>query len=127
VSDAKIVSMRKQRLRYRSADPDAWPIDVGVYGELVENKREIEREAKLLVHIGVDAWLRGEDPTHPAPRTRSFGLGPAAYAGPAVMINFGKLWWAVGAYARVTDVPHDLQPGEPYGPLYVRSMIGYEL
>ena len=160
----------KQRLRYLLADPDAWPIDVGVYGELVENEREIEIEAKLLLgkrlgrlriaanlsgelelyfseqrelvinpslgatyeitpsfHLGLDSWLRGEYPRNPAPAMRSFGLGPQAYLGPAVMMNLGKLWWAVGAYARVTDVGHDLQPGEPYGPIYVRSMIGYEL
>jgi len=43
------------------------------------------------------------------------------------MINFGRLWWAVGAYLRVTDPSHNLVPGEPYGPVYVRSMIGYDL
>ena len=43
------------------------------------------------------------------------------------MINFGNLWWAVGAYFRVTDFSHTLAPGEPYGPVYVRSMIGYDL
>jgi len=160
----------KQRLRYLLADPDAWPIDVGFYGEVVENEREIELEAKLLLqkrldririaanlsgelelyfsgqrelvlnpslgatyevsprlHVGVDSWLRGEYPRNPRPATRTFGLGPAAYVGPAVMMSFGKLWWAVGGYVRVTDVSHDLQPGEPYGPVYVRSMIGYAL
>jgi hypothetical protein len=160
----------KQRVRYIFADPDAWPIDAGVYGELTENEREVEIEAKLLVqkrfdrlriaanlsgeyelyfsgqrelvlnpslgatyevspklHLGVDSWLRGEYPTNPRPVSRSFGLGPQAYVGPAVMVNFGKLWWAVGAYARVTDFSHDLQPGEPYGPVYFRSMIGYDL
>jgi hypothetical protein len=160
----------KQRLRYIFADPGAWPIDVGVYGELTENEREVEIEAKLLLqkrfdrlriaanlsgeyelyfssqrelvlnpalgatyevspslHLGVDSWLRGEYPTNPKPPSRTFGLGPEAYVGPAVMVNLGKLWWAVGAYVRVTDVSHDLQPGEPYGPVYFRSMIGYEL
>jgi hypothetical protein len=160
----------KQRLRYIFADPGAWPIDVGVYGELVENEREIEIEAKLLLqkrfdrlriaanlsgeyelyfseqrefvlnpslgatyeitpsfHLGLDAWLRGEYPTNPSPPSRTFGLGPQAYVGPAVMMNFGKLWWAVGGYFRVTEPSHDLQVGEPYGPLYVRSMIGYDL
>jgi hypothetical protein len=160
----------KQRLRYILADPGAWPIDLGVYGELVENEREIELEAKLLVqkrlgrlriaanlsgelelyfseqrelvvnpslgatyeitpsvHLGLDSWLRGEYPQNPAPATRSFGLGPQAYLGPAAMVNFGKLWWALGAYVRVTHAGHDLQPGEPYGPIYVRSMIGYDL
>ena len=160
----------KQRLRYIFADPGAWPVDVGVYGELSENEREIELEAKVLLqkrldrlrlavnvsseyelyfseqreivlnpsagatyeitpnfHLGVDSWLRGEYPRNPRPPSRTFGLGPEAYVGPAAMVNFGRLWWAVGAYVRVTDFSHELQPGEPYGPLYFRSMIGYDL
>jgi hypothetical protein len=160
----------KQRLRYVLADPGAWPLDAGLYGELVENEREVELEAKLLVqrrldrlriavnlsaeyelyfsgqrelvldpslgatyelsprlHLGLDSWLRSEYPQRPRPATRSFGLGPAAYLGPAAMVNFGKLWWALGVYARITDPSHHLQPGEPYGPIYVRSLIGYDL
>jgi hypothetical protein len=160
----------KQRVRYYFADPAAWPIDVGVYGELVENEREIEVEAKLLLqkrfgklrvaanlsgeyewyfdkqrewvlnpsagvtfevtpkfHVGLETWLRGEYPQNPKPAVRTFGLGPQVYAGPALMGDFGKLWWAVGMYTRVSDFDHDLQPGEPYGRLWVRSMIGYDL
>ena len=44
------------------------------------------------VHLGLDGWLRSEYPRHPAPMTRTFGLGPAAYFGPAALFNFGKLW-----------------------------------
>jgi hypothetical protein len=160
----------KQRIRYILATPGKWPIDVGFYGELVENEREIEFEAKVLLqkrfdrirvaanvsaeyelyfskqreivlnpslgatfevspkfHIGIDSWLRGEYPMNPKPAMRTFGLGPQLYAGPAVMMNFGKLWWALAVYARVTDFKHDLQPGEPYGPVWIRSLIGYDL
>ena len=160
----------KQRLRYILADPGALPIDVGVYGELVENEREFEVEAKLLLqrrfdrlriaanlsgelelyysgqrelvlnpsagatyeitpslHVGIDSWLRGEYPRNPKPPQRTFGLGPQAYVGPAVMFNFGKLWWAIAGYVRVTEFSHHLQLGEPYGPLYIRSLIGYDL
>jgi hypothetical protein len=160
----------KQRLRYIFADPGALPVDIGVYGELAENEREVELEAKVLLqrrfdrlciaanlsgelelyfsgqrelvinpslgatyeiapslHVGIDGWLRGEYPRNPPPSERTFGLGPQAYVGPAVMVNFGKLWWAVGGYVRVTDRAHHLIFGEPYGPLYVRSMIGYDL
>jgi hypothetical protein len=160
----------KQRLRYIFADPGTLPIDLGVYGELVENEREIELETKVLVqrrfdrlrfaanvsgelelyftgqrelvmnpslgatyeitpklHVGIDSWLRGEYPRNPPPSKRTFGLGPQAYVGPAVMTSFGKLWWAVGAYVRVTQTSHHVQISEPYGPLYVRSMIGYDL
>src|SRR5204863_4231945 len=38
----------KQRLRYTLAEPGEWPIDVGLYGELVENDHEFEIEAKIL-------------------------------------------------------------------------------
>jgi hypothetical protein len=39
----------KQRLRWRLADPEAWPIDVALYGEVAENEREIELEAKIIL------------------------------------------------------------------------------
>jgi hypothetical protein len=39
----------KQRLRYRLADPGAWPVDVALYGEVAENEREIELEFKLIL------------------------------------------------------------------------------
>jgi hypothetical protein len=39
----------KQRLRYRLADPGAWPVDVALYGEVAENEREIELEAKIIL------------------------------------------------------------------------------
>src|SRR6185369_3024480 len=121
----------KQRLRYTFADPGTWPVDVGVYGEVVENEREIELETKLLLerrqgpvriaanlsaeyelyfagqrewvlnpsagatyelspryHVGIDGFLRGEYPTSPRPATRTFGLGPHVYVGPAVLLAF---------------------------------------
>lgn len=160
----------KQRLRYILANPGEWPVDVGTYGEISENEREIEFEGKILLqrrfdrvrvaanlsgefewyfggqrewvinpsagityevtpkfHAGLDSWMRGEYPFNPKPAKRSFGLGPETYVGPAVMTNFGRLWWSVGAYVRVTDIHHDLTFGEPYGPYYFRSMIGYDL
>lgn len=39
----------KQRVRYRFADPGAWPVDVAIYGELAENEREVELEAKVIL------------------------------------------------------------------------------
>ena len=38
-----------QRVRYRFADPGAWPVDVALYGEVTENEREIELEAKVIL------------------------------------------------------------------------------
>ena len=39
----------KERLRLRLAEEGEWPVDVGLYGELVENERELELEAKIIL------------------------------------------------------------------------------
>ena len=39
----------KQRLRYRFAEEGEWPLDVALYGELVENDMEIEVEGKIIL------------------------------------------------------------------------------
>jgi hypothetical protein len=160
----------KERLRYVFADPGAWPIDVGVYGEIVEGQTEEELELKVLlqrrighlrldanlwgeieyelrhdsnvdfvanptagatyeitpaVHLGVEGWARVEFP-NPAPNPRPYGLA-AGYVGPALLLNFGKLWWSTGIYGRITDVDHTMQPGEPYGPVWARLVLGFEI
>jgi hypothetical protein len=73
--------------------------------------------------LGLDSWLRHDG----ASDAVGFNGDYQIYAGPAVMMSFGKLWWAVGAYGRLTDTGHTLQPGDAYGRVYVRSMIGYNL
>jgi len=154
-----------QRLRYRLADPQAWPIDVAVYGEVTENEREIELEAKIILqrrfgrlrlitnlwaehefyfngerewvinptlgatvelsprfHVGMEGWLRAEFPDES--ETRVFNLGPHVYVGPAFMVNFGPVWFATGAYLRVTDLNRDVQINDQYGRIWVRTVAG---
>ncbi|HVY37895.1 MAG TPA: hypothetical protein VHM31_08165 [Polyangia bacterium] len=57
----------KQRLRYRFADAGRWPVDLAVYGEVTENQREIELEAKVIlqrrigpVRLAANAWAEHE-------------------------------------------------------------------
>ena len=81
-------------------------------------------------HLGIESFLHGEyelEEEEDMETARTFGQGPHAYVGAVMMNNFGKLWWTIGMYTRVTDISHHLQPGEPYGRLWIRSMIGYEL
>lgn len=83
-------------------------------------------EVTPTLHVGAEGWMRIEFP-NPAPPSRPYALGPAGYVGPALLLNFGKLWWSTGFYARVTDVDHTMQPGEPYGPIWIRTIIGLSL
>jgi hypothetical protein len=161
----------KERLRYVFANPGEWPIDVGVYGELVEGDTEAELEAKILlqrrlgklridanlwgeyeydlsgperdwvanptlgatyeitpaVHLGAEGWMRVKLPNVDVPSPRPIGLGPMAYVGPAVLFNFGKLWWSTGIYGRVTDVGRQVHPGDGFGPVWARMVLGFEL
>jgi hypothetical protein len=47
----------KQRARYRLSDPESWPIGAAVYGEVSENEREIELEAKLILQRRLGSLL----------------------------------------------------------------------
>ena len=84
-------------------------------------------ELSALLHLGLDGFLRAEYPQNPPPAMRTFGLGPHTYVGPAVLLAFEKVWWSVGAYARLTGGGHDLEPGEPYGRVWIRSVVGFDL
>jgi hypothetical protein len=169
VAPAIVGNGLKERLKYRFAEAGEWPVDLGVYGELVEDQREIEIEAKVLldrrlgpvriaanltgereyyftsqkdwvlnpsagvsieatpaIQPGIESFLYAEY-TSPKITPRPYDLGPHVYVGPTLLSQFGRLWWSVGAYARVTDTKHTLQPGEAYGNYWVRSVIGYEL
>jgi hypothetical protein len=159
----------KERVRFVLGEPGAWPVDVGVYGELVENDHEFELEAKLLlqrrlgklriatnlwaeyevyyqpqkdvvlnptlgatyeitpaVHVGAEGWMRVEFPD-PAPHPRPYSVGPTTYVGPTLLLNFGRLWWSTGIYLRTSPFDHSMQPGEPYGPVWGRTVIGIEI
>jgi hypothetical protein len=158
----------KERVRYRLADAGRWPIDIALYGELVEYETEFEIEGKIILerrfgnlriaanawaeeefiyqggedlelnptvgatyeirpqfHVGVEYWMRVEFPNPSVPR--AFDLGPNQFVGPVVMFNFGKVWWSTGFYARVNDVDRAAQPGDNYGPVWVRTVVGIEL
>ncbi|MGH7440988.1 MAG: hypothetical protein ACRENE_35390 [Polyangiaceae bacterium] len=79
------------------------------------------------VHLGAEGWLRVKFPNITVPSPRPFELGPLGYVGPAVLFNFGKLWWSTGIYARVTDVGRQMNPGEAFGPVWARMVLGFEL
>lgn len=159
----------KQRLRLRLAEAGEWPVDVSLYGEIVEARAEIELEAKVNLerrfgrlrlmanlsvehelyfdgrrewvlnpsggatfevlpsfHTGLEYWMHGEIPTDPA-TPASFALGPHHYVGPAVLFNFGRIWWSSGLYFRLNEPARTQEPGDAYGHLWLRTIIGLDL
>jgi hypothetical protein len=48
------------------------------------------------------------------------------FIGPTVHFDWGKIWWSLGAYADLNNFAEP-QPGEIYGPVWVRTLLGLTL
>ena len=86
-------------------------------------------EASQRVQPGLEVWMRGEwdEDAESGEHARPFELGPHVYAGPTLLLQFGRLWWSNGVYIRATDRSHTLAAGESYGDLWARTIIGIGL
>jgi len=165
----------KQRIRGRFVEEGQWPIDLALYGEVVENEREIELETKIILarrfgrlhidvnlssefefyysgekaivlnpslgltyqvapffHVGAETWLKKEFSSDDAEARETegdieFNHKTQVYAGPAMMFAVGRAWWSLGGYYRLTDVTRTLEPGDRWGALWFRTLVGVEL
>jgi hypothetical protein len=100
----------KQRLRYQLAPSGEWPIDVGVYGEIAENEREVEFEGKVILQrrfgpARLIANLTAEEEIYYNGK-RDFVLAPSAGITfePSPAVQPGIEWWMQGEY------PHEDAP-----------------
>ena len=120
----------KQRLRYQLAPTGVWPIDVSVYGELAENERELEIEAKIILQRRIDrlriiANLVGEQEFYFNGK-KDLVFAPSAgitfEASPIVQPGFE--WWMRAEYP-LEDPPHprpfELGPHHYVGPALLLS------
>ncbi len=79
-----------------------------------------------LVHAGFEYWGRGQlVPEGDDPITRR-NNAVHHFVGPALHLNFGELWWTAGLYAHLNDI-NKPQPGEAYGPVWFRTVLGIDL
>ncbi len=77
-------------------------------------------------HPGIEYWGRGQiQPTGDTAQARN-NTRVHHFVGPAIHLNFGKLWWSVGLYAHLNDSDKP-QPGDLYGPVWFRTVLGLEL
>ncbi len=75
---------------------------------------------------GVEYWMRavlksGE------PGEDNFNAEPHHFVGPALALVWGKLWWSAAAYARLDQMDRPVYPGDMFGHVWVRSVIGLSL
>jgi hypothetical protein len=77
-------------------------------------------------HTGVEYWMQAELSSEPTP-VRPFAFGPHQYVGPTMLLNFGRIWWSNGLYFRVSDATRVQAPGDGYGHIWLRTIIGIDL
>jgi hypothetical protein len=71
-------------------------------------------EATPAFHPGLEHWMRAEH------------LDRGNF-GPTALLSFGKVWWSTGPYLRASDATHAMQPGDAFGRIWVRAVVGVEL
>lgn len=76
--------------------------------------------------LGVEYWARGQlSPSGETPVERD-NSRVHHFVGPAVHLNFGKLWWSLGVYVNANSTKNP-KVGSAYGPVWGRSVLGLEL
>jgi hypothetical protein len=86
----------------------------------------ITYEVTPVFQPGIEYWARGEVGAVGGKPVDIVNERIHHFAGPTVHLNFGKLWWSAGLYVDLTNVDNP-RPGEIYGPLWARSVIGLSL
>jgi hypothetical protein len=85
------------------------------------------------LNLGLEYWSHGEvGATSTASSSSLTEFSPFnqqfhSYVGPAVMLQFKRLWWSVGAYVRLDSITRAAEVGDQYGLLWVRSVIGIDI
>jgi hypothetical protein len=75
---------------------------------------------------GIEYWGRGVFFGQEATPVDAINDKMHHFLGPTVHFDWGKLWWSLGVYADLNNMDKP-QPGEIYGPVWVRSLLGLTL
>lgn len=83
-------------------------------------------QATPTFHPGIEYWARGQlSPQGESDQDRA-NAKVHHFLGPVAHLNFGRLWWSGGLYLNLTSQKTP-QPGDAYGPVWFRSVLGLDL
>jgi hypothetical protein len=75
---------------------------------------------------GIEYWARGQiAPSGLTDQDRN-NTAVHHFLGPTLHFNFGRLWWSTGAYFNLNDTSTPV-PGDVYGPVWFRTVLGLSL
>lgn len=126
----------KQRLRYRFAQANEWPVDVGVYVEMAQFQSEVEFEQKLLLskrfgrfQASANLWIEQE--YYFQDEDWKFVYNPTAGVSAELTPNFhlGVEYWARGRFDGPSEYDDDVglasRPRHYLGPTFLMQRGGH--
>lgn len=84
-------------------------------------------EASPRVSPGVEYWVRGSFGKEAPVVAGALEEKPHHYLGPTLLLQMGEAALTMGAYARLDDFGKAQEPGDPWGKLWMRALIGVGL
>jgi hypothetical protein len=98
--------------------------------ELVFNPTAgVTYEVSPMLHVGAEYWLHAplENDEPAEDEAAAFNREPHHYLGPAIMLNWGKVWWSNALYYRLDHASRKLDVGDEFGHVWIRSVLGISL
>jgi hypothetical protein len=81
--------------------------------------------------LGAEYWVRGRFDSDRGPTDMDGSTDATTatvhYAGPTLLLQAKKIWISVGAYARLDQLGSGGSVGDPYGKVWVRTVLGIDL
>jgi hypothetical protein len=84
--------------------------------------------------LGAEYWVRGrfDSDRGPTDLADMDGMTDATtatvhYAGPTLLLQARKIWLSVGAYARLDRLGAGVSVGDPFGKVWIRTLLGIDL
>ncbi|HEX2876667.1 MAG TPA: hypothetical protein VHP33_35695 [Polyangiaceae bacterium] len=77
--------------------------------------------------LGLEYWARGrfnKDEAATGEATSDSPTAPRHYLGPTLLLQSGEAWWSTGVYARLDHLGEAAQAEDPYGKVWIRTMVG---
>jgi hypothetical protein len=75
--------------------------------------------------LGLEYWARGRFNKAKADEgTSDSPSGARHYLGPTVLLQSGEAWWSTGVYARLDHLGESARAEDPYGKVWIRTMVG---
>jgi hypothetical protein len=88
-------------------------------------------EVSPRLSLGAEYWARGRFDSGRGPTDMDGSTDATTatvhYAGPTLLLQGKKAWFAVGAYARLDQLDTGVAVGDPYGKLWFRTLLGVDL